>query len=171
MREIKFKGRVINKRHKELKEWITGSLVHQTDYYGEKVDRYFIIDGTSTQDYDIGFEYEVYKNTVCQCTDKKDKNNKEIWENDIVKYMINDTKYLVGQIVWEESGFKFKYVSEKLRHDPKTRKSHKFYMYMDLSSKFFDFGEAGEVIGNAIDNPKLLEKVEEVCYGITIKRK
>ena len=72
MREIKFRAKRIDNG-----EWVEGGILHQTDYYGDKVDKYFIIDGTYTVDYDIGEAFEVDENTVCQYTGLKDKNEKQ----------------------------------------------------------------------------------------------
>lgn len=82
MREILFRG----KEDKGLKhEWVYGGIVHQTDYYGKKVNRFFIIDGTTTQDYDIGYEIEVIPETVGQFTGLCDKKGRKIFEGDILK--------------------------------------------------------------------------------------
>ena len=59
MREILFKA-----KYKYDGEWKVGGIVHQTDFYGLKVDKYFIIDGTETEDNDIGYNYEVIPETV-----------------------------------------------------------------------------------------------------------
>ena len=63
MKEILFKAKRLDNG-----KWIQGGLVHQTDCYGDKVDKWFIIDGTTTQDYDIGENIEVNPKTICQYT-------------------------------------------------------------------------------------------------------
>ena len=93
MREIKFRG-----KHIDNGEWVYGGIVHQTDCYGNEVDKYFIIDGTTTQDYDIGFEYQVIPETVGQFTGQLDRTKKEyvkIYENDIVKNTFDNSVYVV----------------------------------------------------------------------------
>lgn len=88
MREILFRG-----KRKDNNEWVYGGIVHQTDFYGDKCDRWFIIDGTDTQDYDIGYEYEVISKTVSEWTGLYDKNNVRIFEGDIVGF---DTQIYEG---------------------------------------------------------------------------
>ena len=39
MKEPLYKGKRV-----DTNEWAYGGIVHQTDYYGDKVDRWFIID-------------------------------------------------------------------------------------------------------------------------------
>lgn len=78
--------------------------------------------------------------TICQCTAMPDKNNKLIFENDIVIKHNDDDKepYLIR---WSEN-----YAAWEL-----AQCGCAMYGFFDV-----DFGEI-EVIGNAIDNPELLE--------------
>lgn len=105
MREILFKAKRVDNG-----EWIEGSLVHQTDYYGDKVDDYFIIDGTSTQDNDIGYEYRVDPETICQYTGMNDKYGKKIWEHDkceVYRFCVfahGTIKFLEGCFCFVEDG-------------------------------------------------------------------
>ncbi len=78
--------------------------------------------------------------TICQCTAMPDKNNKLIFENDIaIKHNDDDKEpYLIR---WSEN-----YAAWEL-----AQYGCAMYGFFDV-----DFGEI-EVIGNAIDNPELLE--------------
>ena len=78
--------------------------------------------------------------TICQCTAMPDKNNKLIFENDIaIKHNDDDKEpYLIR---WSEN-----YAAWEL-----AQCGCAMYGFFDV-----DFGEI-EVIGNAIDNPELLE--------------
>lgn len=78
--------------------------------------------------------------TICQCTAMPDKNNKLIFENDIaIKHNDDDKEpYLIR---WSED-----YAAWEL-----AQCGCAMYGFFDV-----DFGEI-EVIGNAIDNPELLE--------------
>lgn len=89
---------------------------------------------------DIPNMAEVDPETVCQCTAMPDKNNKLIFENDIaIKHNDDDKEpYLIR---WSEN-----YAAWEL-----AQCGCSMYGFFDV-----DFGEI-EVIGNAIDNPELLE--------------
>ena len=89
---------------------------------------------------DIPNMVKVDPETVCQCTAMPDKNNKLIFENDIaIKHNDDDKEpYLIR---WSEN-----YAAWEL-----AQCGCAMYGFFDV-----DFGEI-EVIGNAIDNPELLE--------------
>lgn len=134
MREILFRGKQMDNG-----EWICGGAVHQTDFYGDKVDRWFIIDGTDTNDYDIGEPIRVIPETIGQYVGLTDKNGIKIFEGDIVRY--NGEKHLVVFETRNETGY--------------------------FGIKFSDIETWGfcpsipaklmEVIGNIHDNPELVE--------------
>lgn len=111
-------------------EWVEGYL------YGIWERRYILWGMTN----DIPNMVEVDPETVCQCTAMPDKNNKLIFENDIaIKHNDDDKEpYLIR---WSEN-----YAACEL-----AQCGCAMYGFFDV-----DFGEI-EVIGNAIDNPELLE--------------
>lgn len=111
-------------------EWIQGYL------YGIWERRYILWGMTN----DIPNMVEVDPETICQCTAMPDKNSKLIFENDIVIKHNDDDKepYLIR---WSEN-----YAAWEL-----AQCGCAMYGFFDV-----DFGEI-EVIGNAIDNPELLE--------------
>ena len=111
-------------------EWVEGYL------YGIWERRYILWGMTN----DIPNMVEVDPETVCQCTAMPDKNNKLIFENDIaIKHNDDDKEpYLIR---WSEN-----YAAWEL-----AQCGCAMYGFFDV-----DFGET-EVIGNAIDNPELLE--------------
>ena len=87
--------------------------------------------------------FAIDPDTICQCTGLKDKNDKLIWENDIMVAHLDedypeDETYI--RILWYESGFCSK---EKGSED------------ISPIDKFDQ--EHFEVCGNIFDNPELLE--------------
>lgn len=127
MREILFKAKCI-----EGGNWIFGDLIHHLD--GATI-------GTSESD---GL-HELYidKKTVCQYVGKNDKNNKKIWENDIV--VTDDGERLLNIVKFKKGGFMLVGITK------------------NINSVFFDeyATDETEVIGNIFDNPELLKGGEE----------
>ena len=131
-------------------EWIVGSLI-QTSYLGsirswitsEQEDKARLREVSSNQA--VWRAFEVRTDTICQCTELKDKNGKLIWENDIC-----DRKEEYPEIV--------KYHDGDWTLD---------YSYASNNESGFNYCNLGfyvterncvEVIGNIFDNPELLEK-------------
>jgi len=78
------------------------------------------------------------KPILMQYTGLKDKNGKEIYEGDILRFELSELGYIeVGEVKWIGSGF-----------------------WMEAPNKQFHlpFEDRREVIGNIYDNPELLER-------------
>ena len=105
-------------------EWVQGYL------YGIWEKRYILWGMTN----DIPDMIEVEPSTICQCTGLKDKNDKLIWENDIMKYQW-DERTRIDVIKYDAPMFSYENVI-------------RWSLYQD------------EVIGNIFDNPELLESEE-----------
>ena len=149
MREIEFRGKT-----KLGREWIHGGVVHQTDWYGDLVDRWFVIDGTDTNDYDIGNSYEVIPETVGQFTGLLDKNGTKIFEGDIVKWGHLPHSYEKPiRIAAVEFNPDIQYRTVTMR-DPNT---HRDYYFKQGCFAYAETQFYLEVIGNIHDNPELLE--------------
>jgi len=129
MRTIKFRGKRIDNG-----EWVYGYLLVDED-------RYYIC--LQVNDYIKRDDYEVYMvevdpETVGQYTRLKDKNGKEIYEEDIVKVIYKEED--IGKIVYEHNGFTIDVTN-----------MNRPYGRVDFVTNFL------EVIGNTTDNPELLE--------------
>ncbi len=75
-REILFKAKRIDNG-----EWVEGQYVYITNPLTEdgKPIKHLICNGTNI------FNDLIDSDTICQCTGLTDKNDKKIWENDIVE--------------------------------------------------------------------------------------
>jgi len=127
MREIRFRG-----KRKDNGEWIYGHLV-------KFKNAYYILPETATH-LDPYFFIEVDPKTVGQYADLKDKNNKEIYEGDIVK-----AEGLIS-----------------IRIRPVIFQDGMFCIPGECAllplSEYVGEGNELEVIGNIYENPELLEE-------------
>ena len=140
MREILFRGKRVDNG-----EWVEGSLIHQTMFYGDPVDCYHILyDGEFHADY-YG-SAEVIPETVGQFTGLLDKNGRKIFEGDIVillEYVKKTFDVDDGEVRYGRGGFHVK----------------EFSALNSLNTLMsYDGVFCGEVIGNIHDNPELLEE-------------
>ncbi len=106
MSEILFRAKRIDNG-----EWVTGDLIQTAFIKNETQENIPYILDASKADYDC-FEdlseengiFEVDPQTVCQYINVTDKNDKKIFEGDIVRRKIfND--YIIGEVVRRDIGF------------------------------------------------------------------
>lgn len=91
---------------------------------GEWVEGYLIFSFTGipyiVQEYNHILEviqmYEVDISTICRCTGLKDKNERLIWENDIVRTVYDGNEHIY-QVVWDESELGFKATNGKENYE------------------------------------------------------
>lgn len=129
MRTIKFRGRLNNL-------WVYGNLqIVEPEEFKEYGNSAYIIGASSTTMVDIS--------TIGQFTGLHDKNGKEIYEGDIVRYSLDGGRKDIGYIGFHARSASFRVIAE----------------HTD-----FGIGNRGglyepnlEVIGNIHDNPELLK--------------
>lgn len=132
-REIKFRGKSIKKG-----EWFYGYLGESivATRYRHKVIFSNVAWFCSDNYGYIVSDLEVDEETICQYTGLKDKNGKEVYEGDIVRFLDADGKVKNEEVRFWEGGF--------------TPVVEICWM-ADVEGTFM------EVVGNIYDNPELLE--------------
>ena len=143
MREIKFRGKILKviKKHHPCKvgEWAYGDLLHAEHDFVKGVD--IITDDFS--------QVVVDENTVGQYTGLKDKNGREIYEGDIVKYLAEGfSTGRIGYIAFlaQECGFVIVLPKSDSRLGQRNRGGG------------YDCDPTLEVIGNVYDDKELLKQ-------------
>ncbi len=157
-REILFKA-----KRKDNGEWVEGQYVYITNPLTEdgKPIKHLICNGTNI------FNDLIDPDTLCQYTGLTDKNDKKIWENDILKF--NDeiwyscyTSCGTEYDSWEAENYGVVgYCDYSARYDFTKYKYNENQVEADLHKnhdiEFSEFVKEHEVIGNIFDNPELLE--------------
>lgn len=103
--------------------------------------------------------YQVQKNTIGQYVGCKDKNNKDIYEGDVVR----DSEGNIDVIVYYEMGYDYRKqpgIGFGLSSDYINIDNKKSDGFLDFNWGSSTFDEL-EVVGNIYDNPELFEKEEE----------
>jgi uncharacterized phage protein (TIGR01671 family) len=134
MREIKFRGKVINHKNKKYNEmWVYGYIVEVMGMPSK-----FYIEQLS--DWNLNMRWEVDPKTVGQFIGQKDKKGKEIYKGDILKTGLRnrDVKY-------EEGAYWI---------DGDTRTINK-NLLTQIVTRYL------EVIGDIYSNPELLNSLNQ----------
>lgn len=136
MRQIKFRGKRL-----ENGEWVYGSLVsiHDTAIIVEDCDFSWNPDTDITAFWFDKKENEVDPATVGQYTGLKDKNGKEIYEGDVLRWFVNDL----------------------ISTAPVEYRDGAFWMVRDINTGHGVWNDwlrgEYEIFGNIHDNPELLK--------------
>lgn len=160
-REILFRGRRVDDG-----EWVDGSLVHRTLFYGEPSECYFVLTGGEFHS-DYYEAHTVGPATIGQYTGLTDKSGVKIFEGDIVSAKNNicgeTYRFLVEygvcggvENVEHPVGFPCFFFREVTGVIPSEYMMRKDPVYFLNAYKC-------EVIGNIHDNPELLSKEEKPC--------
>lgn len=151
-------------KRKDNGEWVKGYYYKQTRFYGDESERYYIITSIEALDYDQALEYfEVDPNTVCLSTGHSDRHGNLIFENDIVGFGRKDS-YREKELVWycKEMGMLTSIPLDGIEFNGYDYWNGKYphvefsTLCLMLQDPYGDFSDI-KVIGNIIDNPKLLE--------------
>lgn len=138
MREILFRGK---RTDTDEKEWTYGHYYKIPNFTQDDTDRHVIVSINNGRGATL-FHNPVKEETIGQYTGRKDKNDKKIFEGDIVitRYSngYNPTPDEKGVITWieDEAEWEIKYK----------------FMYTTLGSCY---SKELEIIGNIYDNPEL----------------
>jgi uncharacterized phage protein (TIGR01671 family) len=137
MREFKFRAYDKDKK----------IMIHNYDQSVGKI--YSLPLGSSIRDFvfNLGLSYE----TLMQYTGRTDKNGKEIFEWDIVRWKSDNNEYQVGFIVYHKEYCRFNVVWETDLNNYLKNGFHGTARFIESENE-----EPLEVIGNILENPELL---------------
>lgn len=127
-------------KRKDNGRWVVGYLSARTICTSNDAHLGYVIQIPPAALYNNEW-YEVEKESIGEFTGKADKNSKSIFEGDILRYYTDDGYTSLYLVVWENSGWKIKWL-----HDGKS--------FDDLDDYFCN---RCEVEGNVFDNPELIK--------------
>ena len=124
----------------EAQQWVQGYYVHtaESDYIVSPYEHTTLLGEGET--------VEIEVNTLCQCTGRTDRDEKLIFEHDVIAYLdtySTESGYAeadcAGEVLWDEETLSFQVTNR-------------------LSAESFEvLGGECKVLGNAIEHPELLE--------------
>ena len=132
-------------------EWVTGPLITCED--GTCKIATSCLEGKANEPI-LVCAYDVYRDTICQCTGLKDKNGNLIWENDI----LHNGNYFV--VKWNAPCARFDIVLNNSHNIPMGKWEPMICDWKTNDFKEYKKAVDYEVIGNKFDNPELLEREE-----------
>lgn len=145
-------------REFEFRAWLTKYNKMVNIYSWNIWQEYFMC-----SEYDSEFYLE--ETPIMQYTGLKDKNNKEIYEGDVVKLIhtgieisadrLEDLKRFVGIIKYENGIFKIVRTEKSLIKSKYFEMEQKKVSEIFIYSKLYDL----EVVGNIYENPELIKEV------------
>lgn len=123
-------------------QWVVGYIVHRPTGEWEILGKCNNPPDCDPMWRKVLIAYEIDPSTICRCTGLKDKNEKLIWENDIVRCKYDD-----------DYGGKGEYTGKVI-----FREDICAFVVTDMKSTNYQWwNEDKEVIGNKFDNPEMLE--------------
>ena len=150
-RIIKFRGKPTENNTSYFKDWVYGFLVISNNKYYILLD---ILDNIKRDNYEV-YMIEVIPETVGQYTGLKDKNGKEIYEEDIIEFSYDrftgnfDTKIGKGIVEFIYGAFYIKPYEIEGKKIKGIEDEEWFLLYSVNEDTL-------EVIGNVYDNPEIL---------------
>lgn len=140
-REIKFRGKC-SRQSKYAGQWVYGNLVVPEEIQGDEV---MIVKALSD---DASCTYHVDVNSVGQFTGLTDKNGREIYEGDIIKFHFMTSSLSTSEL----------FPTKKFFGEITTNKYNQWTILSDgLEIHIENAIKYGEIIGNIYDNKELLE--------------
>nr|DAI66457.1 MAG TPA: YopX protein [Caudoviricetes sp.] len=135
-REIKFRG----KKHNG--SWVYGDLCTPANRFISIRENRYTYNGISHE------EYEVYEDTIGQFTGLTDKNGREIFEGDVIKFHFMTSSPSTSEL----------FPTKKFFGEITTNKYNQWTILSDgLEIHIENAIKYGEIIGNIYDNKELLE--------------